>query len=413
MTEILNFESHPIAHHLMPDISKKEPSYPFSLFFCNSCGLIQIAQPIPAEIFYSNYHFFTSWKDQPQIPIIINEMESMLDSPRQKKILDVGCNDGVFLDALKKHGYDSILGIEPSRDVYNECVKKGLPCINEFFTKNSALNIVSEHGRFDVVAIRHVLEHIQDLGDFMEAISLVLAPNGVVIIEVPDFYYNLKSLDYTAWEEHVNYFTSETLSHLLSLSGIHTVKSESVLFSGSVMIFFGSKCSGLPEISPSSYMDKLAPLAMGYGAFWPKFRDRVSSHIAGLKGEGKNIAAYGAGARLSSFINFFGIGRYLSFVADDQVEKQGKFMPGSLLPIVPSDELEKSRINVCLLGVNSENEGKVMSRHKNFIQNGGVFYSVLPPSVMLLPVWAKAIGEYGGGEIQHPPSQPPNCRSPP
>ena len=104
---------------------------------------------------------------------------------------------------------------------------------------------------------------------------------------------------------------------------------------------------------------------------------------------GGKVAVYGAGCRACSLVNFAGLAPYVEFVVDDQIERQGKYMPGSRLRIGPSEILENGTVDLCLLGVNAENESRVISRHQDYLQNGGRFASIHPPSERLLPVWSR------------------------
>ena len=107
MISLINFGKHPIAHHLLSERSQDEDIYSVNLYFCNNCGLIQLIDPISPEILYANYHSPTSWKNQPHIPMIIEMMEKLKGFNKTTNILEVGCNDGIFIEALKKRGYSN------------------------------------------------------------------------------------------------------------------------------------------------------------------------------------------------------------------------------------------------------------------------------------------------------------------
>ncbi len=128
-----------------------------------------------------------------------------------------------------------------------------------------------------------------------------------------------------------------------------------------------------------------------YGKQWSIFKKEFNLWIQEKKQKGKKIAVYGSGARSNCLINFLNIASYIEFYVDDQKEKQGLICPGSRLENKPSSQLEEQHIDICLLGVNAENEEKVINKHKKFIQQGGEFYSILPPANNMVPVWEKIL----------------------
>lgn len=387
---LLDFGKHPIAHHFLNDSCKEEYIHPVILCFCEGCGHIQLINPAPPEMFYANYVCLSSWKYQPHIPRCVQMIEELPRIDKTSFILEVGSNDGSFLYELQKHGYQNLLGIEPARDAQEAARKKGVKIIPSYFNLKAAKDYVRKYGRCDLFIARQVLEHISDLKTFKDAMNTVLSPDGFVIFEVPNFACNLKTLDYTIWEEHINYFTPETLSFFLAKAGIQIIHSETTLFSGETLMVIGENVG--TSIQPSSgYINSLRTKTINYCDKWPVFRDEFIKYLREYKEKGGKMAVYGAGARACSLINFVGLKPYIEFIVDDQPEKQVLFMPGSKLPILPSDALEKQAISLCLLGVNTECEDKVISKHTEFVERGGTFESVLPPSNRLPSFWKQLI----------------------
>jgi hypothetical protein len=134
-------------------------------------------------------------------------------------------------------------------------------------------------------------------------------------------------------------------------------------------------------------MKTLREKAIRYRERWPVFRNALIQYLRQHKEKGGKVAAYGAGARFCSLVNFLNLGPYIEFIVDDQPEKQGKYMPGSKLPILPGNALEEHSIDLCLLAVNAESEDKVIAKHPEFQKRGGEFVSVLPPSDRLPHFW--------------------------
>ena len=388
MLGLINFGQHPIAHRLLSDPSEEEYVHAVDLRFCQDFGLTQLVDPIPPEMLYTDYNSLSSWKSQPHIPRLISLIEELPGLAPDSNIVEVGSNDGVFLEALRGKGYRRVLGIEPARDAREAAQARGLDVIGTYFGAEAAAQTASDYGRCDLLVARQVLEHITDLQDFREGIRRLLRPGGYVLIEVPDFDFSLDASDYSAiWEEHVNHFTLQTISRFLAEAGINVLHSETANFSGQALMVLGSYTEEASSPSAQGYLPELSAKAITYQERWEPFRQAFVGYLRQHQERSGQVAMYGGGCRACCLINFAGIGPYLTYVLDDQPEKQGKYLPGSHLPIVPGELLEEDPVDLCLLAVNAENEEKVMSKHREYSKNGGRFASVHPPSSQLLPIW--------------------------
>ncbi len=386
LTLLIDFGLHPISKHYLNNTLEKEPVWPVKIFICESCGLTQLKDSCPAEFLYDNYVTLSSWKSQPHVEHEINTLLNYTNLNSEVNIVEIGCNDGMFLSALASSGYKNLLGIEPSVDAYEQAVNKGFEVVNDFLSPELSDKVVKKHGKFDLLISRQNIEHISDLGDVIKSVDILLNLNGYVLIEVPNFDCNLNSKDYSLWEEHVNYFTIDTLKYFLSLSNIEVIHEEIILFSGESIFVIGKKIVCIE--SNTNYLNNLKIKNLNYANNWPTFCENIIDYLKLEKNSGKKIAVYGAGARTFCLINFVNFTEYIDVIIDDQFEKQNKFMPGGKLPILSSDILYSQKIDICLLAVNTENESKVMNRHKVWIEKGGKFWSILPPSNHLLPIWS-------------------------
>jgi hypothetical protein len=173
------------------------------------------------------------------------------------------------------------------------------------------------------------------------------------------------------------------------LSNIEIVHEEVFLFSGEGIFVIGQK---VETVKPTlDYLQELRRQNLSYASHWPIFRSQIAEYLQTEKNNGKIIAVYGAGARAICLINFAELSPYIDYILDDQLEKQSKFMPGGRLPIVSSDILYSQKIDICLLAVNTENEEKVINRNITWAKQGGIFWSIFPPSNRLLPIWESVI----------------------
>ncbi|MCK5230044.1 MAG: methyltransferase domain-containing protein [Desulfobulbaceae bacterium] len=388
LISILEFGNQPIAHHFLTDPSKEEYVHQVTICFCEDCGLVQLVNPAPPEKFYTDYVCLSSWKSQPHLGRIVELINELPCDKKSSFVVEIGSNDGMLLNTLRQQGYGKLIGVEPARDACDFAVQRGLDTVQAYFTPHTAREIVALHGKCNLFIARQVIEHISNLDEFQLALHTLLYPGSYVLIEVPNFSFCLDAPDYSAiWEEHVNYFTYDTMRYFLSNSGIKVIRSETVNFSGNALILQGIYLGGPQQISKQEYLPELRLNTLAYRDRWPEFRKAFVNYLNKHKGSGAGIAVYGGGCRACSLINYAGVAPYIDFVVDDQAEKQNKFMPGSHLPICPGNALERDSVNLCLLAVNEENEEKVIANHQKYVARGGEFVSIHPPSGLLPPFW--------------------------
>ena len=175
---LIDFGQQPIVHNFLNSSDQDYLKYSFQLGSCRNCGFLQILNPIDPQILYQNYFTVSSWKNQPHVSRLIDILESIVGINKGSYILDIGCNDGSFLESLQQRGYTYLSGIEPTHDASQKALSKGLEVHQGFFGQESASSIYS-HKSFDVIITRQVLEHIANLDDFLIGIELLLKDEGV------------------------------------------------------------------------------------------------------------------------------------------------------------------------------------------------------------------------------------------
>ncbi len=395
MSPILELGSHPIAHRFLNDPSVKEYVHPIALELCEECGLIQLKEPVDPKLLYSEYFCLSSWKWQPHMSRLAELVNELPGLDKSAKVLEIGCNDGGFLQVLKELGFENVMGVEPAQDAVDLAKQRNLNVIGTYFNKEVAKDILSSFGQVDFLVSRQMLEHITDLDEMKEAMRMVLKPGGLLFIEVPNFEFNLSVADYSGiWEEHSNYFTKDSLSKFMADIGVEMTHWETANFSGDALIAFGRSVEGAVEgaveVHAEQYLPTLRKKVLAYKEHWPIFKSSFSNYLKEHNDQGGKVSVFGAGCRACSLINYTQLTPYIDCFIDDQPEKQGKFMPGSKLPVYPSDALKERGIDLCLLAVNAENDEKVMAKHEAFQQRGGKFIPILPPSQNLLPFWSLA-----------------------
>lgn len=371
-----DFGMQPIVHHLVESQKESHPLFPFLIGVCPRCTFLQIVEPVKPQIFYENYFTLSSWKPQPHAERLVDLIETFVGVQENTRIFEVGCNDGGFLKLLQKRGFDLVMGVEPTKDASDAAKVTGAPVVRGFYQLSTLGHFSDVFSRPDVIVSRQVIEHISDLSDFMETIARHIKPGGLLALELPDHGMNYETLDYSFWEEHVNYFTLDTLNYLLLRFGFRIIHYESRLFSGKCMFVLAVQDR---KREPVYRSHRASDAVFKYIRIFPEFKRRLS-HFLEQQGGSGGVYVYGCGARSSSLVNLLEIGGLFRGFIDDRVEKQGKFVPGCLLPINSSDSLPTQ--STVALGVNAEFERLVLNRHRF-----RTAFSLLPPSILLPDFW--------------------------
>lgn len=389
LVPLLELGSHPIAQHLLLDPHDEVYTHPVRVQLCPECGLIQLVDEAPPEKFYTNYVTLSSWKVHPHVPQVIELLRTHAGLKSSTRIVEVGSNDGSFLDELRRQGCGNAVGIEPAQDARQAAATRGIETFGEYLTPDTAESFVRRYGQADLIVSRHVVEHITNLRPFSDSLRKLCKPGAYVLIEIPYFDFCLDALDYSGiWEQHSNYFTRATLNYFLQRTGIELLHHQTFAFSGTAQVAIG-RFTGRASADPLApeVRQHICARAFAYRDLFGDFKAALHRELAALRETYGSLALYGAGSRTCSLVNFLQIGSFFEFVADDQPEKQNRFLPGSRLPIVPGTTLDESKVGLCVLGVNAEVEPKVIARRARFTSRGGEFRSVHPPSPLLLDTW--------------------------
>ena len=378
----LNLGTRPIVNDLSLERADNTKQYLIEMTICENCGLHQLIHGIEPDAFYSDYMTPSSWKSEPHLSKLVDVISQLVKF--QDSIIDIGCNDGKFLMALKNQGFKNLYGVEPTKNTAEAAKSSGFSVTNEYLDVVVAESLVREHGEFDVVVTRQVLEHIKDIKSFLGSVRTLLKDKGILVIEVPDSEINFKHSDYGVWEEHLNYFTQSSLTRILSEMGWEIVNWYRSDFSGWCQTLIATPVS-IPQdseiqigrIEVSREVDEFDSWVSHFESFKAQIRGRIDE----LVGDEGRVALFGVGSRSISTLYSLDLINKITAAYDDSKEKIGKYIPGTNIQIVQSDQIKKDLIELILLGVNFENEEKVLS----YLSPWNIkVKSILPPSAVLL-----------------------------
>ncbi len=370
----IDFGEQPVSNRLVEDPAAPEYVHPMALAQCPACGLVQLAQPMLAE------------EVRPRQPMTYNEPEGHLDRladrlaawpglAKDAVIAGTTAKDDTLLRRLRERGFTNTWRLDPARDLGITDPCAGLETIQARLDAEAGARMAASHGAADLLIARHILEHALDLRAFLDGLRAMVRPNGIVVLEVPDCERSLARAECSmAWEEHIVYFTEATFRRQFmwtgwSLEACHRFRY--ALEDSLVAIIKPAANDAVTESIDAAELRLSEAFAEGLA----RKRETIRAWLKEWTSRGP-VALLGAGHHGCAFINLLGLRDLIAFVADDHPAKQGKFMPGSPLPILPSQALQERAVGLCLLSLSPESEQRVIARHQAFMNNGGRFVSI-------------------------------------
>lgn len=368
---LMEFGFQPNSYQLTESIKLDCETRELSLWHCPHCGFVFIKDPFPNDSIYENYQWSTSFSPPQHLEWLIKKIDNSFSGGQNGLILEIGSNDGYLLTKFKEMNYTNILGLEPSEACMRQAVLNGISTINAFFDEATAESVKKKYGFPKLIICRHVIEHVPDLDHFFSNLKSLANQNSLLVIEIPSFEMTAKKGDIsTIWEQHINYFTLSTIAKLVEKYDFMIDDYEYLEHGGgSLVLFLKLKVNGLglqteEMLLASEFCDKATDNI-----------DRLMALVKKIKTMGKSIAAYGAGSRGISLLNFSGISSCIDFIVDDNMDKNGKYLPNTRIKIVDSNQFKRLRPDYCLiLPMNCKAlEYRIMEIHDDYVKSGGVF----------------------------------------
>jgi hypothetical protein len=382
--------------HIEPhELNMMERFYPLRAWVCESCYLVQLEEYVSPDQIFSDYAYFSSYSDSwvEHARNYAHGMITRLGLGAKSLVMEIASNDGYLLQHFKVRGVPC-RGIEPAANVAEVAVAKGIPTTVKFFGRKTATEVAQEYGRADLLLGNNVLAHVPDINDFVGGMSVLLKQGGVITMEFPHL---LKLMDEnqfdTIYHEHFSYLSFTTVEKIFAHHGLRLFDVDQIPTHGGSLRIYG--CHAKDETHPNTLAVQqlrqeeaargLTGLA-AYGAFERLVKEtkrKLLSFLIDVRQQGKSIVGYGAPGKGNTLLNYCGIRTdFLDYTVDRSPHKQGRYTPGTHIPIVDPERIRATRPDyVLILPWNLQSE---ITKQHSYIKEWGGRFVVPIPTVKVL-----------------------------
>ncbi len=370
------------------ELARPEPSFPLRVGFCRGCGHVQLMEHVPPAAMFSDYLYMSSVSDtlKRHLYSLSDAVVTQFKLGPNNLVIDIGCNDGTLLGGFRRHGVRT-LGVDPAENLARLTQGQGVERFIGFFGQDTAPEIVRRWGQAAAITATNTFPHIPNLRGFTRGLLTALAPGGVFVIEA---HYLADLLDQgafdTVYHEHVSYWALGPMIRLFEGTGMQVVHVERLpIHHGQLRVFVQRRGEGEVQPSVARVLDEERARGLNQIETYQRFAEAVQDNkrrlreaLAGLRAQGKRIAGYGAPAKGNTLLTFLELGPdMIEYIADKSLLKQGRYTPGTHIPVVPPVRLLEDQPDyVVLLAWNFADE--ILSQQAEYRRRGGQFIVPVP-----------------------------------
>jgi hypothetical protein len=382
VVERLDVGRHPVSSFFLQKANSPERDFRIALGQCENCGTIQIMSPLPHYALVPPYDWLFAREPEGHLDGVVDQIVALPEVGTNSVIGALTSKDDTMVDRFVRRGFKKHWRVKLDEDLGVKNPAANIETVQKLTTPERMMKIAACRGAADVLLVRHIMEHAENLESFIHGIASLIKPGGILMVEVPDCTPSLKLNDYCmVWEEHSLYLTPETFTPLLTIGGFEPIRTDvyPMPFENSLVQLARKTGKPGPVRIDAAARAQGGLLARYAEAYDPACRE-LRATLERVKAAKGPIALFGAGHLACAFTNFMGVADLIEFVVDDTPQKQGKFLPGARLPIVPSAALVEHGIKLCLLALSIGNEEIVIGRNEAFVGTGGTFRSIFRAS---------------------------------
>ena len=379
------------AYRTKAQLSEPEKWYPLRVLVCTNCWLVQTEDYVGAEeLFSPDYAYFSSYSDSwlQHAREYVEKMVERFSLNQDCLVVEIAANDGYLLQYVKSHNIPCY-GVEPAAGVADAARRRGVDIVQGFFSTAFARRLAENGRQADLIVANNVLAHVPDINDFVMGFVTLLKPRGVATFEFPHLLKLVAENQFdTIYHEHYSYFSLTAVSRIFSANGLTVFDVEELPTHGGSLRVFAHRTEDTHHAvtdAVTSLLGRESIAGISNADYYRSFQAKAEacknsflSFLLDAKRAGRQIAGYGAAAKGNTLLNFAGVRPdLLPYVVDRNPAKQGKFLPGSRIPVVPEDRLGNGQPDwVVLFPWNLKDELLVQL---NYIRKwGGRFVTAVP-----------------------------------
>jgi len=368
---------------------------------CADCGHVQQLDVVDSKSLWENYTYFSG--EAKGMPEHFEQMAGKFLQTRQPPagslVIDIGSNDGSLLKPFKRAGH-RVLGVDPAKEVAQRAIEDGIPTIAELMSLDLAKAIREEHGPAEVICAFNVFAHADDLGEMVDCVRTMLAPDGLFFFEAQ---YLIDVIDgllvATIFHEHMSHHSVKPLVQFLDDHGLELIAAERARIQHGSLIGtvqhkggkrpVGDSVATLLALEDACQLDKISTMREFDGRL-KQLKAKVVDLVGRLQKKRASIAAYGAARSGPTLISQLGLTGAIEYILDDHPQKVGKYSSGDGIPIVPTSELyaRLPDYTIVLAWVHAK---KIIESHPEYLEKGGHFVVLCPE--------LKVVGKQG--DVKH------------
>jgi hypothetical protein len=372
------------------ELNRMEPFYPLHVYVCDRCFLVQLQQFVRADEIFSEYAYFSSYSDSwlehaRRFTDLVVERFRLTE---RSSVVELASNDGYLLRNFVARGIPA-LGIEPAGNVAEVAVRAGVPTRVAFFGRRLADDLIAEGIRADLLVGNNVLAQVPDLNDFVAGMALLLKPNGVITMEFPHLLQLMRRNQFdTIYHEHFSYFSFLAVERIFAAHGIVLFDVEELdTHGGSLRIYGCHRDDGSRPASERVESLRRLEIEEGLNSIdaYARFTEQVAAtkrhllqFLIDARAQRKSVVGYGAPGKGNTLLNYCGIRTdFLDYTVDRNPYKQGKFTPGTHIPIYSPDKIDETKPDfVLILPWNVKDE--IVAQMARIREWGGRFVVPIP-----------------------------------
>ncbi len=372
------------------DLGAPESYFPLRLFTCSECLLVQVDEVQRHDaLFSSDYVYFSSysrtWLAHAEKYVELAVERLGLD--QRSLVMEVASNDGYLLQYLKARDIPCV-GVEPTASTAAAARERGIESLEVFFGEDFARGFVASRRPVDLVIGNNVLAHVPDINDFVAGLAVVLAPDGVVTVEFPHLLQLVAQGQFdTVYHEHFSYFSLHTVQKIFAAHGLRIWDVEELSTHGGSLRLWACRNDTAHQqtTAVAALLAKESATGMrgmdyyrGFQAVADGIKNGFLAFLLDCKRTEKQVVGYGAAAKGNTLLNYAGVKPdLLAYVVDASPHKQGRYLPGSRIPVVAEARIRESKPDVVvILPWNLRHE---ISEQLHYIREwGGTFATTIP-----------------------------------